>query len=242
MAHSTYFTLLSPFIPLLSLPAGVKLFVMAIAYDSSAWSLLSTWPLSVFSAVFSQDLVVLAGRRLRLVLSTVMLRLTLPRYSGSRQTCELIGPVAVAITVTTMTNDGFQLQQSVQGTGDSGYRCDDLLAPCLTYDPFNLYLYQYMKMQKYKKISCVCLQGCSSPIVVKFADTQKDKEQKRMAQQLQQQMQQLSAASMWGNLTGLNSLGPQYLAVSVCLQGLFVRLCKKLNAKDQPLDKAIAPI
>uniref|UniRef100_A0A3Q1CQZ1 RRM domain-containing protein n=1 Tax=Amphiprion ocellaris TaxID=80972 RepID=A0A3Q1CQZ1_AMPOC len=58
------------------------------------------------------------------------------------------------------------------------------------------------------------MEGCSSPIVVKFADTQKDKEQKRMAQQLQQQMQQLSAASMWGNLTGLNSLGPQYLAVS----------------------------
>uniref|UniRef100_A0A3B4ZUW6 CUGBP Elav-like family member 1 n=1 Tax=Stegastes partitus TaxID=144197 RepID=A0A3B4ZUW6_9TELE len=60
------------------------------------------------------------------------------------------------------------------------------------------------------------MEGCSSPIVVKFADTQKDKEQKRMAQQLQQQMQQLSAASMWGNLTGLNNLGPQYLAVSVC--------------------------
>lgn len=57
-------------------------------------------------------------------------------------------------------------------------------------------------------------QGCSSPVVVKFADTQKDKEQKRIAQQLQQQMQQLNAASMWGNLTGLNSLGPQYLAVS----------------------------
>uniref|UniRef100_A0A3P8VDV7 Cugbp, Elav-like family member 1 n=1 Tax=Cynoglossus semilaevis TaxID=244447 RepID=A0A3P8VDV7_CYNSE len=59
------------------------------------------------------------------------------------------------------------------------------------------------------------MEGCASPIVVKFADTQKDKEQKRMAQQLQQQIQQLSAASMWGNLTGLNSLGPQYLAVSV---------------------------
>uniref|UniRef100_A0A671UAF6 Cugbp, Elav-like family member 1 n=1 Tax=Sparus aurata TaxID=8175 RepID=A0A671UAF6_SPAAU len=58
------------------------------------------------------------------------------------------------------------------------------------------------------------MEGCSSPIVVKFADTQKDKEQKRMAQQLQQQMQQLSAASMWGNLTGLNSLGPQYLALT----------------------------
>uniref|UniRef100_A0A8C1F8C2 Cugbp, Elav-like family member 1 n=1 Tax=Cyprinus carpio carpio TaxID=630221 RepID=A0A8C1F8C2_CYPCA len=58
------------------------------------------------------------------------------------------------------------------------------------------------------------MEGCSSPIVVKFADTQKDKEQKRITQQLQQQMQQLNAASMWGNLTGLNSLGPQYLAVS----------------------------
>ncbi|CAG5850832.1 unnamed protein product [Menidia menidia] len=59
------------------------------------------------------------------------------------------------------------------------------------------------------------MEGCSSPIVVKFADTQKDKEQKRLAQQLQQQMQQLSAASMWGNLTGFNSLGPQYLAVTL---------------------------
>uniref|UniRef100_A0A3Q1I690 RRM domain-containing protein n=1 Tax=Anabas testudineus TaxID=64144 RepID=A0A3Q1I690_ANATE len=66
------------------------------------------------------------------------------------------------------------------------------------------------------------MEGCSSPIVVKFADTQKDKEQKRMAQHLQQQMQQISAASMWGNLTGLNSLGPQYLAVSVlmCLNAM----------------------
>ncbi|KAM4722576.1 CUGBP Elav-like family member 1 isoform 6-T6 [Rhinophrynus dorsalis] len=57
------------------------------------------------------------------------------------------------------------------------------------------------------------MEGCSSPIVVKFADTQKDKEQKRMTQQLQQQMQQLNAASMWGNLAGLNSLAPQYLAL-----------------------------
>ncbi|XP_055084993.1 CUGBP Elav-like family member 1 [Periophthalmus magnuspinnatus] len=58
------------------------------------------------------------------------------------------------------------------------------------------------------------MEGCSSPIVVKFADTQKDKEQKRLAQQLQQHMQQLSAASLWSNLTGLSSMGPQYLAVS----------------------------
>jgi CUG-BP- and ETR3-like factor len=65
-------------------------------------------------------------------------------------------------------------------------------------------------------------------MVVKFADTQKDKEQKRMAQQLQQQMQQISAASVWGNLAGLNTLGPQYLAVSsvVCfLQTLQAPSC-----------------
>ncbi|XP_006113483.1 CUGBP Elav-like family member 1 isoform X4 [Pelodiscus sinensis] len=57
------------------------------------------------------------------------------------------------------------------------------------------------------------MEGCSSPIVVKFADTLKDKEQKRMAQQLQKQMQQISAASVWGSLAGLNTLGPQYLAL-----------------------------
>uniref|UniRef100_A0ABM5F9V3 CUGBP Elav-like family member 1 isoform X10 n=1 Tax=Pogona vitticeps TaxID=103695 RepID=A0ABM5F9V3_9SAUR len=57
------------------------------------------------------------------------------------------------------------------------------------------------------------MEGCSSPIVVKFADTHKDKEQKRLAQQLQQQMQQISAASVWGNLAGLNTLGPQYLVL-----------------------------
>uniref|UniRef100_V9KQC7 CUGBP Elav-like family member 2 n=1 Tax=Callorhinchus milii TaxID=7868 RepID=V9KQC7_CALMI len=57
------------------------------------------------------------------------------------------------------------------------------------------------------------MEGCSSPIVVKFADTQKDKEQRRLQQQLAQQMQQLNSAT-WGNLTGLGALGPQYLAVS----------------------------
>ncbi|XP_048827418.1 CUGBP Elav-like family member 2 isoform X3 [Brienomyrus brachyistius] len=57
------------------------------------------------------------------------------------------------------------------------------------------------------------MEGCSSPIVVKFADTQKDKEQRRLQQQLAQQMQQLNSASTWGNLTGLGSLTPQYLAL-----------------------------
>lgn len=68
-------------------------------------------------------------------------------------------------------------------------------------------------------LSHVCPQGCSSPIVVKFADTQKDKEQRRLQQQLAQQMQQLNTAT-WGNLTGLGGLTPQYLAVSAPERGL----------------------
>uniref|UniRef100_A0A8D0X491 CUGBP Elav-like family member 2 n=1 Tax=Sus scrofa TaxID=9823 RepID=A0A8D0X491_PIG len=43
-------------------------------------------------------------------------------------------------------------------------------------------------------------------------DTQKDKEQRRLQQQLAQQMQQLNTAT-WGNLTGLGGLTPQYLAL-----------------------------
>uniref|UniRef100_A0A8C7VXV5 RRM domain-containing protein n=1 Tax=Oncorhynchus mykiss TaxID=8022 RepID=A0A8C7VXV5_ONCMY len=57
------------------------------------------------------------------------------------------------------------------------------------------------------------MEGCSSPIVVKFADTQKDKEQRRLQQQLAQQMQQLNNATTWGSLTGLGGLTPQYLAL-----------------------------
>ncbi|KAG9342232.1 hypothetical protein JZ751_016734 [Albula glossodonta] len=41
----------------------------------------------------------------------------------------------------------------------------------------------------------------------------KDKEQRRLQQQLSQQMQQLNSASTWGSLSGLASLTPQYLAV-----------------------------
>lgn len=46
------------------------------------------------------------------------------------------------------------------------------------------------------------MEGCSSPLVVKFADTQREKEQ-RKAQQMNQ--------NMWGN-GGFGGLGPQYLA------------------------------
>ncbi|XP_034542238.1 CUGBP Elav-like family member 2 isoform X6 [Notolabrus celidotus] len=57
------------------------------------------------------------------------------------------------------------------------------------------------------------MEGCSSPLVVKFADTQRDKEQRRLQQQLVQQIQQLNSASSWGNLAGLGTLTPQYLAL-----------------------------
>ncbi|XP_046889245.1 CUGBP Elav-like family member 2 isoform X8 [Hypomesus transpacificus] len=57
------------------------------------------------------------------------------------------------------------------------------------------------------------MEGCTSPMVVKFADTQRDKEQRRLQQQLAQQMQQLNSASTWGNLAGLGALTPQYLAL-----------------------------
>ncbi|KAF7224061.1 CUGBP Elav-like family member 2 isoform X2 [Nothobranchius furzeri] len=57
------------------------------------------------------------------------------------------------------------------------------------------------------------MEGCSSPLVVKFADTQRDKEQRRLQQQLVQQIQQLNNASPWGNLAGLGTLTPQYLAL-----------------------------
>ncbi|XP_030221513.1 CUGBP Elav-like family member 2 isoform X4 [Gadus morhua] len=57
------------------------------------------------------------------------------------------------------------------------------------------------------------MEGCTSPMVVKFADTQRDKEQRRLQQQLAQQIQQLNSASTWGNLAGLGGLTPQYLAL-----------------------------
>uniref|UniRef100_A0A673YNJ8 CUGBP Elav-like family member 2 n=1 Tax=Salmo trutta TaxID=8032 RepID=A0A673YNJ8_SALTR len=61
------------------------------------------------------------------------------------------------------------------------------------------------------------MEGCTSPMVCKFADTQRDKEQRRLQQQMAQQMQQLNSASTWGNLAGLGGLTPQYLAVSAPL-------------------------
>ncbi|KAK6319802.1 hypothetical protein J4Q44_G00089090 [Coregonus suidteri] len=65
----------------------------------------------------------------------------------------------------------------------------------------------------YKTESKRRINGCSSPMVCKFADTQRDKEQRRLQQQMAQQMQQLNSASTWGNLAGLGGLTPQYLAL-----------------------------
>ncbi|MEQ2269593.1 CUGBP Elav-like member 2 [Xenotaenia resolanae] len=75
------------------------------------------------------------------------------------------------------------------------------------------------------------MEGCSSPLVVKFADTQRDKEQRRLQQQLVQQIQQLNNASTWGNLAGLGTLTPQYLAVSFDEQTLTFCHTKTTNVK-----------
>ncbi|XP_008281473.1 CUGBP Elav-like family member 2 isoform X3 [Stegastes partitus] len=83
------------------------------------------------------------------------------------------------------------------------------------------------------------MEGCSSPLVVKFADTQRDKEQRRLQQQLVQQIQQLNSASTWGNLAGLGTLTPQYLALlqqatSTSNQGSFNGI-QRLGAGVNPL-------
>ncbi|XP_037622713.1 CUGBP Elav-like family member 2 isoform X3 [Sebastes umbrosus] len=83
------------------------------------------------------------------------------------------------------------------------------------------------------------MEGCSSPLVAKFADTQRDKEQRRLQQQLVQQIQQLNSASTWGNLAGLGTLTPQYLALlqqatSTSNQGTFNSM-QRLGAGVNPL-------
>ena len=54
------------------------------------------------------------------------------------------------------------------------------------------------------------MEGCSSPMVVKFADTQKEKEQKKV-QQLQTNLWNLSGINQ--NAAVIATGNPQYLAV-----------------------------
>ncbi|XP_037539547.1 CUGBP Elav-like family member 2 isoform X1 [Nematolebias whitei] len=82
------------------------------------------------------------------------------------------------------------------------------------------------------------MEGCSSPLVAKFADTQRDKEQRRLQQQLVHQIQQLNNAP-WGNLAGLGTMTPQYLALlqqatSTSSQGSFNNL-QRLGGGVNPL-------
>ena len=59
--------------------------------------------------------------------------------------------------------------------------------------------------------NCSSLQGCRAPLVAKFADTQKEKEMKKLQHQFQSNASLLGMANLMG---GLGSLNPQYLAVS----------------------------
>ena len=76
------------------------------------------------------------------------------------------------------------------------------------------------------------MEGCSSPLVVKFADTQKEKEQKKVLQ-LQNNLWSLSttpalAATPAAVTPAANLISPQYLTVrrksAVCLQCFFMCL------------------
>ncbi|XP_071454809.1 CUGBP Elav-like family member 2 isoform X7 [Hetaerina americana] len=66
------------------------------------------------------------------------------------------------------------------------------------------------------------MEGCSSPLVVKFADTQKEKDQKRL-----QQMQ----ANLW-NLAGVN-VGPQYLSLLQQMQNSGQNSLSSLSSMQQ---------
>jgi len=73
----------------------------------------------------------------------------------------------------------------------------------------------------YTNIFVKLLQGCRSPLVVKLADSQKEKEMKRL-QQMQAQL--LNGAGA----VGLGALGQQYLAVSICSQLVYLKTWSNL--------------
>ena len=74
------------------------------------------------------------------------------------------------------------------------------------------------------------MEGCSSPMVVKFADTQKEKEQKKV-QQLQTNLWNLSGITP--STAVLATGNPQYLAVR-CLRkgGNFICIAANVRIND----------
>ncbi|CAK8697344.1 unnamed protein product [Clavelina lepadiformis] len=58
------------------------------------------------------------------------------------------------------------------------------------------------------------MEGCSAPIVVKIADSPKDKERKKNQMQFAQQLNQIT--NQWKTLTGLAALGPVLQSLASC--------------------------
>ena len=79
-------------------------------------------------------------------------------------------------------------------------------------------LYGLALYRRYVQYVSVFPQGCRSPLVVKFADTQKEKEMKKV----QQMNTNLFGAA---GLSSLGALGPQYLAVSTIYINIY---CSKI--------------
>lgn len=103
-------------------------------------------------------------------------------------------------------------------------RIDRLLKLHLTHhqstinlDPLNASFFTLLMTHSEIKRFNLVLQGCSSPIVVKFADTQKEKEAKKL-QQINQNLWNISA----GGVTGFS---PQYITVSIWKVGGYRTPC-----------------
>lgn len=86
---------------------------------------------------------------------------------------------------------------------------------------------------------CQTMEGCSSPLVVKFADTQKEKEQKKVLQ-LQNNLWTLStaplaaAAATTPTVAAANLITPQYLTVSSCSNFILdVYCCRQQSCFSQ---------
>ena len=63
------------------------------------------------------------------------------------------------------------------------------------------------------------MEGCSSPMVVKFADTQKEKEQKKV-QQIQTNLWSLASVNSNDVIPGFASIGETQSQSSNCMEGI----------------------